>query len=117
MPEKSFDQLILTDTEKTAIHEAERLLKGQFPVEQVILFGSVARGEADGESDTDLLVIAKEKVSHRTRNLMYDLVFEVNFKYLTNISIVVVESDSWKDGILSITPFYEEVQRDGVAII
>ncbi len=113
---EALDKLSLTEVEKEAILEAERLLKEQFPVEKVVLFGSVARCEADEESDIDLLVLTSEKVLYSVRNLMSDVIFEVNLKYGTNISIVVVESDSWQDGILSVTPFYEEVQRDGIII-
>jgi uncharacterized protein len=82
--------------------------------EQVILFGSVARGEAGEGSDIDLLALTHEEVSHRTRNMISDLIFEVNFKYQTNLSIVVADSPSWKNGILSLTPFYNEVRRDGL---
>lgn len=112
----SLEGLLLTKAEKEAVSEAERLLEEQFPVEKVILFGSVARGEADEESDIDLLILTKERVLHGIRNLMSDIVFEVNLKYGTNISIVIVESASWQNGILSATPFYTEVQRDGITL-
>lgn len=113
MPD-SLNKLYLTENEKSAIREADQQLKANFPVEQVILFGSVARGEAEEGSDIDLLVLTHEEVSHRTRNMISDLIFEVNFKYHTNLSIVVVDSTSWKDGIISLTPLFNEVQRDGL---
>ena len=56
---KTFGELKLGMNEKEAIQEATRILKKQFPVEDVILFGSKARGDSDPESDIDLLLLTK----------------------------------------------------------
>jgi len=106
----------LSEAQYHAVLEAKRQLKQEFPVEKLIVFGSVARGEADEESDLDLLVITSEPATHRIRNRMSDVIFEINLKYGTNLSIVVVEKSLWNEGILSLTPFYEEVQREGVSV-
>jgi predicted nucleotidyltransferase len=108
------NNLSLSTNELTAIREATSQLKAQFPVTDVILFGSVARGEAQEGSDTDLLVLTSAEVSHRTRNLMSDIIFEINFTYNTNLSIVVAEVNSWNHGIISLLNIHDEVQRDGV---
>ncbi len=78
------------------------------------IFGSAARGETGDGSDLDILVLTSEKVSHEIMNKMYGLVFEINLEFLTNISIVIVEADSWHKGIMNISPLYAEVERDGV---
>ncbi|MGQ9631707.1 MAG: nucleotidyltransferase family protein [bacterium] len=81
-----------------------------------MIFGSAARGEAEEGSDLDLLVLTGKKASYRMRNSMPDIVFEVNLKYGTNISIVVVDSKLWHNGIMALTPLYAEVQRDGIPL-
>ena len=110
----SLNDLILSANEFTAIQEATRQLKEAFPVVEVILFGSVARCEAQEGSDIDLLVLTSEEVSHRTRNQMSDIIFEINFAYQTNLSIVIAEANSWNNGIMSLVALHDEVQRDGV---
>jgi len=48
---RTLDDLALKDNEREAIREATRMLKEKFPVKEVILFGSKARGDDDPESD------------------------------------------------------------------
>lgn len=51
------------------IAEAGRRLADAAPDAKVILFGSHARGEADSDSDLDLLVIEPEVKSRRTESV------------------------------------------------
>lgn len=46
----------------------------------MIVFGSVARGKANDESDLDLLVITSKPPTHAMRDAMSDEIFEVNLK-------------------------------------
>ena len=111
---KTIEELKLTSEHLKAIDKLSLELKEQFPVTDIAIFGSTARGEAGEGSDLDLLVITSEKVSHKIMNKMYGLVFEINFEFGTNISIVIVDANSWYKGIMTLTPLYAEVQRDGV---
>ncbi|MHB1041655.1 MAG: nucleotidyltransferase family protein [Eubacteriales bacterium] len=113
---KNFDSLYLTKNQRDAVLEAKRQLGHQFPVQTMLVFGSVARGENDYESDLDLLVITSEVMTHRDRNTMSDIIFEINYNYGTNLSIVVVDAFSWNKGVLTLTPLYTEIKRDGVIV-
>jgi len=111
-----FNDLILAKEQREAVLEAKKRLMKQFSVEMLVVFGSVARGEDDEESDLDLLVVTKEVMSHRDRNTISDVIFEVNYDYGTNLSVVVVDTFSWDKGVYSLIPLYSEVQRDGVVV-
>lgn len=106
----------LTNQQCKAIRELKNELKKSFDLYDIVLFGSVARQEADRESDMDLLIIIREEATHLVRNKISDIVFEVNLKHDTNISIVVLEKTKWDNGVMHITPFYKEIERDGVYI-
>ncbi|MBN1381503.1 MAG: nucleotidyltransferase domain-containing protein [Deltaproteobacteria bacterium] len=54
------------------ITEATRRLVSGFSPERIILFGSLARGEADERSDADILVITKFRGKRRTLMLEMD---------------------------------------------
>ena len=99
-----------------ALKKLKELLEDRFSVCGLIAFGSVVRGESDDESDLDLLVITNEPFSRTKRHLITDLVFEVNLKYGTNISSTVVDNNSWENGLFSVLPIKEEVERDGVIV-
>lgn len=107
---------LLSPAELEAIKEFELELRKSFSVAQVRLFGSAARGESAEGSDMDVLVVLAEKVTHRIRNIISDIAFEVNYKHGTNISIVVFDEEAWSSGVLKLTPFYADVIREGVAI-
>lgn len=81
-----------------------------------MLFGSIVRGEADNESDIDLLVLTSRKLDRTSRHEITDLVFEINLKYNTNFSTLVVDSDTWDTGLLSVLPIRDEVISEGLAV-
>ena len=112
----AIDDLSLTMDHKQALQEAKHQLKKIFAVEKLVIFGSVARGENDENSDLDLLVVTNKIMTHRERNAMSDIIFEINYRYSTNISIVIVDSFSWNRGIYSLLPINFEILRDGVVV-
>ncbi|GAB4441816.1 MAG: hypothetical protein Fur0044_38280 [Anaerolineae bacterium] len=109
-------ELPLNNTEHHALQKIKSIVTAQFPVEQMALFGSVVRGEADEESDIDLLVVTRQPLNRRERHQITDIVCEVNLEYGTNFSTLVVDGDAWDRGPISLLSIHEEVQREGVSV-
>jgi predicted nucleotidyltransferase len=110
------NRLLLSPNEQIALEEIKKRLKKEFPIEEMKIFGSVARGEATEESDLDLLIITSQPVSHRDKHVMTDIIFEVNLFLGSNISLLVVDKKKWEKGLWSMLPLYQEVARDGVPL-
>lgn len=108
------DEIFLPSNHRAAIIELKDKLAQSFPIEEVILFGSVARQQADDDSDIDILVITKDKLSHEAQGRMSELSFEVDMKYDTSTSLVIYDHNLWKE--LGRSWLYAEVARDGVVI-
>jgi predicted nucleotidyltransferase len=106
----------LTPNQTQALNELRFRLTSRFKIESLILFGSITRGEADSESDIDLLVITSELFNRRLRHEITDLVFEVNLQYGTNFSTLVVDQSSWQEGLVSVLPIHQEIMNDGVTL-
>jgi uncharacterized protein len=113
---RHLEDIDLTPDQKQSLQELHFQLTSQVKIESLILFGSVARGEADAESDIDLLVLTSELLSSPERHQITDLVFEINLKYGTNYSTLVVDQKSWDTGLLSILPIHIETIKDGVTV-
>ncbi|WP_243137170.1 nucleotidyltransferase domain-containing protein [Desulfofundulus thermobenzoicus] len=109
-------KLYLLPDQREAIKEVKALLQSRFPVEELMVFGSAARGEAAEESDLDLLVLTSRPMSHSEKHAISDLIFEVNLSRGTNISILVVDRKTWETGLWSLLPIHQEIIRDGVTI-
>ena len=113
---RTLDDLTLRRNEKEAIREATKILKEKFPVKDVILFGSKARGDSDKESDIDLLLLTVQPLHWKERHAIIEHLFDVEMKHDVVISIVVNTVYDWQEGICTVLPIHEEVSREGVAI-
>ena len=80
---------------------------------QVILFGSQARGDATPASDVDLFVVLPN-MERAILDTALDIAWEVGFKAGTVISIVPATANELPH--LSASPFFQMVQREGVAV-
>lgn len=113
---KTLDQIQLTPSQHQALTELRRLLTGAFDIEEIKLFGSIARGDADEESDLDLLIVTRAPLSRTVRHQITDIVCEINLQFDTNLSTLVVDRASWQSGMFSILPIRDEILREGVAL-
>lgn len=113
---KSMDDLPLWDNEKRAIQEATRILKEKFPVRDVILFGSKARGDSDEESDIDLMLLTTRPIDWQERKEIIHALFGIQMANDVVISILDVTISDWETGMFRVFPIREEIIREGVTV-
>ncbi len=114
---RRLDDLTLSPSQRQALAEVRRRLLGDpdIEVEEIVLYGSVARGEADEESDLDLLVVTARPLSRaESHEKITHVVCEVNLRFDTNLSTLVVDRHAWETGLISVLPIRDEILRDGV---
>jgi len=82
-------------------------------LEGVYLFGSYARGEADAESDVDVLVVL-DQVTHYGREVERtgDLMSKLSLRYDVSISCVYLRQEDWRRRQ---SPFLLNVREEAVA--
>ncbi len=85
------------------------------PEAKVILFGSRARDDARPDSDWDFLVLISENNLASEQEIINKVFQEVELLYGKGISLVVHSFEEWNRR--QQTPFYQEVQRDGIEIM
>ncbi len=113
---KNLDSITLAPNQFQALAELKHSLHNHFDIVILSLYGSVARGEANEESDIDLLVVTAYPLTRFARHKITDLTFEVNLLYDTNFSTLVVDRKSWEEGPLSVLPLREEIDKDGIIL-
>ena len=110
------DETILSSTQSDAFREIKAQVKERFHVVDFLLYGSAAKGEAEDESDLDLMIILSAPVSRIRRHEITDIAFDVNLKFGTNFSTLVVDRESWESGLVSVLPLREEIMREGIRL-
>ncbi len=114
---KLFESALLMKNESEAIEAAIRMLKSEFSVSKVILFGSKARGDHDEHSDIDLLVVASKLLHWKEEKAIVGALFDIGMEYNVIFSPLFTFSDEWENGIFTEFPVYQEISRDGAVVL
>jgi uncharacterized protein len=86
------------------------------PDATIILYGSYARGENRPDSDIDILILLnKERVTREDEKSVKYPLYDIEFETGQIISPLVLSKSDWESRH-RITPFYENVQREGVVL-
>ena len=113
---RTWDNISLLERERQAIKKAVKMLKSQFPVSSVILFGSKVRGEDDEHSDIDFLLVTSRALDWKEEKAVVEVLFDIGMEYDVIFSPLFASSDEWNGGIFVQFPVYEEISRDGAII-
>ncbi len=80
------------------------------------LFGSVARGDADGESDIDLLIVASDLQAPDLHARLAQLQADVRSWTGNDLQLVEHTPDSWRKLVHSKNALVGQVRTDGIAL-
>lgn len=82
---------------------------------QIVLYGSTARGTATPESDVDIAVFLREKLTSSQEDQLSGLIVDLNLKYDKIFSVIDIDQQTylkWR----SVSPFYQNVDREGIVL-
>ena len=111
-----FKKLNLSPAEQAALGELIGELKKQWPQTKCRLFGSKVTGNAEAESDLDLLIELPVPVTEEIRRRIIHRTFDINLAYDSNISVLIVSQQEWAEGLLTVLPIHAAVEKEGIAL-
>lgn len=86
-------------------------------IEQIILYGSYARGDYQNSSDVDILILVNlndDEIRNR-KTALADYTFDMEIEYGIEFSPIVVNSKMYYRA-LDILPFYHNIQKEGITL-
>ena len=109
--------LKLTPAEQAWLDEYRQTLAKDYPglVEDIVIFGSKARGDAGPDSDLDVLVVLTE-AGRRTKDDIAYLGYLLAALSDALPSIMVYTRAEWMERERYGSPFHRAVTRDGVRV-
>lgn len=86
------------------------------PKAEIILFGSRARGNFSKDSDWDILILLDNIFVDRKEEMIYrDIIFDIELETEQTISTFIYSKEKWYNKHVE-TPFYKNVERDGILL-
>jgi predicted nucleotidyltransferase len=85
------------------------------PKADVILFGSRARGDERADSDWDILILTDYPADLRLERLFRQNLYDLELETGESFSVFVYSKFDWNSK-QRITPFYQNVTQEGIAL-
>ena len=82
---------------------------------EVILYGSRARGDERADSDWDILILTDYPVDLATEEKFRDKLYDLELEIDEPLSVFIYSKNEWKRR-QRITPFYKNVNKEGIAL-
>ena len=84
-------------------------------ISMIILYGSVARGNANTESDIDIAIVVRSQIDDATKKRFLYWAADMDIRYERVFSIVDIQESNmkkWED----VLPFYRNVKQEGIVL-
>jgi predicted nucleotidyltransferase len=101
--------------EKKVIDAFKLLVKKKISLHRIELFGSRARGDADPDSDMDVLLIVDD-LSPELEDYVSECAWEAGFEYGIVLVPVVFTRDEWENGPERYSLIAEAIRAEGVRL-
>jgi predicted nucleotidyltransferase len=105
----------LAENEERALKELHDNLYERYPILDLRLFGSKARGEGRQDSDLDVMI----EIPDYDRAIVEeidDIIYKINLEYDVFISAIIFGKDEIEQGPMSEAPIYKVIQREGIPL-
>ena len=96
------------------LSEFKRKIAAKYPVREMRLFGSTARGMVTADSDLDVF-IRLSQVNRGIEEDVFDMAYDIELEYDCVLDVIVL-SDMIADTRLEDVPIYQNILQDGALI-
>jgi predicted nucleotidyltransferase len=96
------------------VEELRERIADRYPVREIRVFGSSARGDTREGSDIDVWVCLNE-LNREIEEALFDIAYDMELKYDCLIDLIAV-SEQDLNGKIGISPIQKNILSEGIAI-
>lgn len=86
------------------------------PTAEIILYGSRARGDAEPDSDWDLLILVDGEVDNERDDRISHKIYEVEWKHDEVLTPLVYSRKVWNTPVYQNMPLHQNINREGIRL-
>ena len=114
---KTLDQVsTLSDTDKDLLKEVKESVLARLPKATILLYGSVARGAQEPESDYDILVLTDSPIAFKEQSKIRSSLLDLELTCARVLTLMFSDRIRWATPMMEASPFHREVQQDGIVL-
>ncbi|OLA61388.1 MAG: hypothetical protein BHW48_05015 [Roseburia sp. CAG:10041_57] len=84
-------------------------------IEEVVMYGSYARGQETDESDIDMAIVLKANQTDEQYDQLTDVVVDYELDIGITLSIISIEKNEFKEWKNTL-PFYKNLAKEGIVL-
>jgi len=102
--------------DREILYELRRIIRRLLPGATIYLFGSTAKGIREPDSDIDVLIITKSRLSRQEDAAVADATYELELARGVVISILFYSKEEWEAPLARATPLRARVEAEAVLL-
>ena len=98
------------------LNKIQQSIHSIVPNADIILYGSLARNEANKDSDWDILILVDQPVNNNLTIKLRDTLYDIELESDEILSSIIRSKQDWYSPKYSVLPFKHIIEKEGILL-